>query len=72
MTTRHKREKRRPLISGFILIGLGCLLLLGMYDIIPVEDSWPLLIILAGFALIIGAVTRRQPKTHSTDSSDQT
>jgi hypothetical protein len=72
MEKSHRKEKRRPLISGFILLGLGLLLLLGMYDIIPVENSWPLLIILAGFALIVGAVTRRSPKAHSNQSSDQT
>ena len=60
---KHKplRPKRRPVISGVILIGLGVFLFLTSRDIIVPEQAWPLLIIVVGGAIIATAVTRKEP-----------
>ena len=71
MAKQHKQQKKRPLISGFILLGLGILLLLGMYDIVHLEDSWPVLIIMVGLGLIIGAVFRKDPKAPPAEGPHQ-
>lgn len=54
------RPKRRPVISGVILIGLGVFLFLTSRDIIDPEQAWPLLIIVVGGAIIATAVTRKE------------
>ncbi|MDD5427309.1 MAG: DUF5668 domain-containing protein [candidate division Zixibacteria bacterium] len=60
-------SRRRPVISGFILLALGIYLQLWSMDLIPDFDkTWPLFIIIIGLALIFGAFTRkREPgKSH--------
>ena len=60
-----QRRKKRPIISGIILLGVGLFLLTQTTDLLPpIEYSWPVFIIIVGLALIFGAFFRRK------DSSD--
>jgi hypothetical protein len=61
MKPRPPREKRRPIVSGVFLVGLGLFLLLTSHDIIDPEQAWPLLIMVAGGAFIAAAITKREP-----------
>ena len=61
MKHRPPKEKRRPVISGVILIGLGLFLLLTSHDLIDAERAWPLLIIVVGGAIIATAMTKKEP-----------
>lgn len=61
MKQRPPREKRRPIISGVLLIGLGLFLLLTSHDILDPEQAWPLLIMVVGGAFIATAVTKKSP-----------
>jgi hypothetical protein len=57
--TTTKKHKRRPIISGFFWLLLGLFLLGQSYDLIPsLEDSWPILIIILGLAILLGTVVR--------------
>jgi putative Mn2+ efflux pump MntP len=57
-----KRDDRSaPLIGGCILIGFGLLFLLINLDILPsIAESWPIIIIIIGLALIIGGFAGRK------------
>ena len=64
MTNRQQKPPRkRPIISGFVWLGLG-LFLLGITteSLPPLQDSWPILIIIIGLALILGTVFRKKPQ----------
>jgi hypothetical protein len=57
-------KQGRPIVSGFIYLGLGLfLLLVGTRSL---EDTWPILIIIVGIALIVGAMFKG--KRHSKDT----
>ncbi len=63
-TQPHKQEQKRPIVSGFILLGIGLFLLLLTMDILPpLRYSWPMFIIIAGLALILGAIFKKQKTT---------
>lgn len=64
-----KRDDRSgPLIGGCILIGFGLLFLLINLDILPsIAESWPIIIIIIGLALIIGGFAgRKRPDSTGT------
>ncbi|MEE8576401.1 MAG: DUF5668 domain-containing protein [candidate division Zixibacteria bacterium] len=69
MGRKNRKEKRRPIISGLIFLCLGIYLMLGMHTNLDLEDSWPVFIILAGAALIIGAMRRKEKVQPDTPSS---
>lgn len=57
----EKKEKRGrgkgSITAGFILVGMGLLFLLSNLNIIPdLEETWPLILIIVGAALLIGAL----------------
>ena len=55
----EKIDKRRPVVSGVIWLGLGLFLLSFYYDWAPdITRSWPVLIIAVGVAMIVGAIVR--------------
>jgi len=65
------RKKKRPIISGIILLGIGLFLLTQTTNMLPpIEYSWPIFIIIVGLALILGSLLRR--KDTSDSQSDQT
>jgi len=52
-------DRRKNLIWGIILIGIGVIFLLSNWDIIPdMWESWPIILIVIGVALIL--VARRK------------
>ncbi len=64
MAGKVDRQQRRPLVSGLIYLGLGIYLLMVFQEIIPsVEDSWPVVLIIIGAALIGRGLTRPKPQT---------
>ncbi len=63
---KSKTEKRPPIISGFVYIGLGLFLLWA--DVGTLEDTWPVLIIVIGIALIAGAMFKGKRKAGVNDS----
>jgi hypothetical protein len=60
MTRRAKGEKRRPIISGVIWLGLGLFLLARQAELVPsITQSWPVILMIIGVAIICGAFVRR-------------
>ena len=64
MTQGTKKEKRRPIVSGMILLGLG--LFLQFADMAVLAYTWPVFIIIVGAALIFGAMFRKNSPTNGT------
>jgi hypothetical protein len=60
MEKKYRERPKRPIISGVIWLGLGLFILARSRGWIPdTEESWPLLLVIIGVALIIGAAFRR-------------
>ena len=59
--TKPKRRKspHSKMVSGIILLGIGVLFLLNNFDILFIDESWPLILIVVGIALLIGAWFRK-------------
>ena len=56
-------DPRRNLIWGIILIGIGVIFLLSNWDIIPdIWESWPIILIVIGVALILVARRKEEEK----------
>ena len=51
------------IVFGFILVGLGVWFLVAQYIHIDWQLVWPVIVILVGAALIIGAMRRNRPTT---------
>jgi len=64
--TQQKRpKKRRPLVSGVILLGIGLYLWGHTSNLLPpIKYSWPLLIIVLGLALVAGSIARKNRSTN--------
>ena len=63
MDEEKKKQDDRSglLIGGSILIGIGLLFLLINLDVLPhMGDSWPIIIIVIGIALIIGGFAKKK------------
>jgi hypothetical protein len=64
MTRKTKCEKRRPIISGVIWLGLGLFLLARQAELVPsISQSWPVILVIIGIAIICGAFFRRPQPT---------
>jgi len=59
---KKKQEDRSGLmIGGSIMIGIGLLFLLINLDILPnIGESWPIIVIVIGLALIIGGIAKKK------------
>lgn len=64
MSKKPKTQKRRPIVSGFIYLGIGIFLLLA--DMQSLEYTWPAVIIIVGVALIIGAMFKSKKQVNDT------
>jgi uncharacterized membrane protein YccC len=54
MENKNKEYSRDKIIGGIILLGIGLLFLLSNLDIIPdIGTTWPLILIVIGFALLL-------------------
>ncbi len=63
MEEEKKKQNDRSglMIGGSIMIGIGLLFLLINLDILPnMGDSWPIIIIVIGIALIIGGFGKKK------------
>ncbi len=62
--TEKKKEKddvTGMMIGGIIVTGIGLLFLLANLGILPsMEDSWPVIMIIVGVAIMVGAFTKKR------------
>jgi cytochrome c-type biogenesis protein CcmH/NrfF len=67
--SKNPKDDRGKLVGGIIVAGIGLVFLLSNLDIIPhIGRTWPLILIVVGFALLVGALRRRdqsEPKSFS-------
>lgn len=60
MTDKPIARQQRPVVSGMIWLGLGIYLMLIFSGVIPaVEDSWPVILIVIGAALVVRGIVRK-------------
>ena len=64
MHHRNEKEDRHGMvIGGLIVLGLGVVFLLANLEIIPdFGTMWPLMLVVVGIALLIGAVVKKEKK----------
>lgn len=66
MYEHHKEkedDRRGMIIGGLIVLGIGLVFLLGNLGVIPhVGETWPLILVVVGVALLIGAIVKKEPK----------
>jgi len=64
MNCKDEREDRHGMvIGGLIVLGLGVVFLLANLEIIPdFGTMWPLILVVIGIALLIGAVVKKGKK----------
>jgi len=62
----HEKKKEKDdvagmLIGGIIVTGIGFLFLLSNMGILPdLRESWPVIMIVVGIAIVIGAFTKKK------------
>ncbi|MGB7063483.1 MAG: DUF5668 domain-containing protein [Candidatus Zixiibacteriota bacterium] len=58
-----KEERHGMMIGGLIVLGLGVVFLLANLEIIPdFGTMWPLVLVVIGIALLIGAMVKKDKK----------
>ena len=64
MNKKEEKEDRHGMvIGGIIVLGIGIVFLLGNLRIIPhIGEMWPLILVVVGVALLIGALVKKEPK----------
>jgi len=69
---KEKEDRHGMVIGGIIVLGIGVIFLLSNLDIIPhVGKMWPLILVVVGIALLIGAVIKREQKKSDKTSESQ-
>lgn len=64
-------DSRGMLIGGLITLGVGLIFLLSNLDILPsIGEMWPMIPIIVGVSLIIGAFYKGKKSDKSEQSSD--
>jgi len=59
----EKDDRHGMVIGGLIVLGLGVVFLLSNLDIIPdFGTMWPLVFVVVGIALLVGAVVKKETK----------
>jgi len=57
----EKEDRHGMVIGGLIVLGIGVIFLLSNLDIIPdLGKMWPLILVIIGIALLIGAVVKKE------------
>lgn len=51
---------RSRMVGGIIVLGLGILFLLSNLEILDFGDSWPLILIIVGLSLLVGAFANKK------------
>ncbi|KPL03499.1 MAG: hypothetical protein AMJ73_06740 [candidate division Zixibacteria bacterium SM1_73] len=68
----EKEDRHGMVIGGIIVLGIGILFLLSNLDIIPhIGEMWPLILVVVGIALLIGAAFKKEPKKKGKTSEAQ-
>jgi hypothetical protein len=63
MQKEEKEGRHGMVIGGVIVLGIGVVFLLGNLRIIPdVGEMWPLILVVVGIALLVGAAFKKEPK----------
>ena len=63
---RDKQGQKGMIVSGLIVLGMGVLFLANEMGWIPgLHRTWPLILIVVGLALIMGAVFKKPSGTSS-------
>jgi hypothetical protein len=64
MNHPHEKDDRHGMvIGGLIVLGLGVVFLLANLEIIPdFGTMWPLVLVVIGVALLVGAVVKKEAK----------
>jgi len=64
MNHPHEKDDRHGMvIGGLIVLGLGVVFLLANLEIIPdFGTMWPLILVVIGVALLVGAVMKKEAK----------
>ena len=59
----EKDDRHGMVIGGLIVLGLGVIFLLSNLEIIPdFGTMWPLVLVVIGIALLVGAVVKKEKK----------
>jgi hypothetical protein len=59
----EKEGRHGMVIGGTIVLGIGVVFLLSNLRIIPdVGEMWPLILVVVGIALLVGAAFKKEPK----------
>lgn len=67
-----KDDRQGKLTWGIILIGVGIIFLLSNWGIIPdLEESWPIILIVVGIALILVAKRKGEGEKKSPDQKSE-
>jgi hypothetical protein len=57
----EKEDRHGMVIGGLIVLGIGVIFLLSNLDVIPdLGEMWPLILVVIGIALLIGAVVKKE------------
>jgi len=72
----HKEEEKEDrhgmVIGGIIVLGIGIVFLLGNLRIIPhIGAMWPLILVVVGIALLVGAIVKKEAKKEDKTSEPQ-
>ena len=60
---KEKEDRRGMVIGGSIVLGIGLVFLLGNLGVIPdIDKTWPLVLVVIGVALLIGAIVKKEPE----------
>ncbi len=64
MNDQDKKDNRHGMVTGGVItLGLGIIFLLGNLDIIPdFGTMWPLVLVIVGIALLVGAMVKKDTK----------
>ena len=66
VSKKEQEDRLWTLIGGSIVTGIGVLFLLINMDILPpMEDTWPIIMIIVGLALIIGTFVGKKKKSET-------
>jgi hypothetical protein len=56
-----EKSSTGQIVAGSIVLGVGILFLMVNLDLIPsLEDTWPIFVIIAGLAFIIGGLVQKK------------
>lgn len=70
--SNKKDDRQGRLTWGIILIGIGFIFLLSNWGIIPeLDESWPIILIVIGVALILVAKRKDEEEKKTTDQKTE-